>query len=162
MTVIEVYTDGSCINNNITKDEKNNNVISKPKAGIGVYFGPNDKRNFSGPLKGLIQTNQRAELMAAIKALEIVNYEDDIKIITDSKYLKLAMTQWIFNWKKNGWKTSSGKTVKNKDLFKRLVELEELKKNKGGNVYWSWVKGHSTSQGNNCADLLARKGAMLQ
>lgn len=148
---IVAYTDGSCLNNG----------KSNAKGGIGVFFGPNDKRNYAGPLIGNIQTNNRAELMAAIKALQIVNFKDDVEIITDSKYLKLAITQWIKSWCKNNWKTSQGKPVKNKDLFKVLLEIEEIKRAKGSKIYWSWVKGHSQSKGNQGADDLARKGSLM-
>ena len=94
------------------------------------------------------------ELIAAIKALEFLNKYNDITINTDSNYVKEGITTWIFNWKKNNWKTSTKKQVKNRELWERLDNLCEKK-----NVSWCWVKAHNTSEFNNQVDELARKAA---
>ena len=94
------------------------------------------------------------ELMAAIKALEFLNQHNDINLNTDSNYVKQGITNWIFNWKKNNWKTSSKKPVKNKELWERLDELNLSK-----NINWSWVKAHNVDEFNNQVDILARKAA---
>ena len=150
-STIIVYTDGSCKNNGKTN----------AKGGIGIYFGKNDKRNYSGPLKGMNQTNNRAELSAVIKALEIINLDDHACIYTDSKYVMLSITKWMDQWIINKWKASSGRPVKNKDLFKYLNNLIELKRQRRSTVIWKWVKGHSTSYGNQQADLLATQGSKM-
>ena len=94
------------------------------------------------------------ELLAPIEALKTLKINSKVEIITDSKYVKLGITEWINNWKKNGWKTSNKKEVKNIQLWK---ELDSLVNN--FDVEWSWVKGHSTNQLNNEVDLLAKKAA---
>ena len=99
-------------------------------------------------------TNNQMELLAAIKALEFLNKYNDITINTDSNYVKEGITTWIFNWKKNNWKTSTKKQVKNRELWERLDNLCEKK-----NVSWCWVKAHDTSEFNNQVDELARKAA---
>ena len=99
-------------------------------------------------------TNNRMELMAAIKALEFLDQHNDINLNTDSNYVKQGITNWIFNWKKNNWKTSSKKPVKNKELWERLDELNLSK-----NINWSWVKAHNVDEFNNQVDILARKAA---
>ena len=98
-------------------------------------------------------TNNRMELIAAIKALEYLNESYEITLYTDSNYVKDGITKWIFNWKKNNWKTSSKKTVKNCDLWIQLDTIQEKRK-----VTWNWVKGHSGNIGNERADELARMG----
>lgn len=98
-------------------------------------------------------TNNRMELIAAIKALEYLNESYEITLYTDSNYVKDGITKWIFNWKKNNWKTSSKKIVKNSDLWIQLDAIQEKRK-----VNWNWVKGHSGNIGNERADELARMG----
>ena len=93
------------------------------------------------------------ELIAAIKALEYLNESYEITLYTDSNYVKDGITKWIFNWKKNNWKTSSKKIVKNSDLWIQLDAIQEKRK-----VNWNWVKGHSGNIGNERADELARMG----
>ena len=90
------------------------------------------------------------ELLAAIMALKKIKSNSQITIYTDSTYVKNGITEWMFNWKKNDWKTASKKPVKNKDLWIKLDKLCE--KNK---VSWKWVKGHATNKYNNLADQLA-------
>ncbi|MGV6819922.1 MAG: ribonuclease HI [Parvularcula sp.] len=98
-------------------------------------------------------TNNRMELMAAIKALEAVEAGTALTLHTDSTYVKNGVTDWIKGWKRNGWRTASRKPVKNKDLWEQLDELATARK-----VEWKWVKGHAGNEGNERADELAREG----
>lgn len=148
---IDVYTDGA---------SQNNQFKSKAKAGVGVWFGYDDKRNVSERLQGQ-QTNNRAELTAIIRAIETFNNptkttkttnQKVLNIITDSQYCKNGIEKWIQNWKKNGWKTAKRKPVKNQDLWKQLDQLRTQ------NIVFSWVKAHSGIEGNEQADQLAVQG----
>ena len=96
------------------------------------------------------------ELLAPIKALKKIPKGSNVQIFTDSKYVKSGITEWIHNWKKNGWKTANKKEVKNIELWKELDSLVE-----NFNIKWSWVKGHSPDQLNNEVDLIAKKAANL-
>ena len=86
--------------------------------------------------------------------MEYLEQFENITINTDSNYVKQGITTWIFNWKKNNWKTSSKQTVKNRELWERLDELNQKK-----NINWSWVKAHNINEFNNQVDVLARKAA---
>ena len=136
--MIKVFTDGACSGN-------------PGIGGWGVVILIND----SDPifLKGgeIQTTNNRMELTAAIKALKYFNDPQLITLITDSKYVKDGIESWIANWKKNGWRTTSKKPVKNKELW---VELDsQIAKH---NIAWTWVKGHAGDRYNEKADFLAR------
>ncbi len=98
-------------------------------------------------------TNNRMELLAAINALEALERASKITVVTDSAYVKNGVTGWIFGWKRNGWKTSSKKPVKNVDLWQRLDEAQGRH-----DVTWEWVKGHAGHPENEKADELARAG----
>jgi len=98
-------------------------------------------------------TNNRMELLAAIHALEALDRPTAITVITDSAYVKNGVTGWIFGWKKNGWKTSARKPVKNVELWQRLDEAQARH-----DVTWEWVKGHAGHPENERADALARGG----
>lgn len=98
-------------------------------------------------------TNNRMELLAAINALETLARASDITIVTDSQYVKNGVTSWIHGWKRNGWKTSARKPVKNAELWQRLDEAQARH-----NVTWEWVKGHAGHPENERADELAREG----
>ncbi len=138
--MIEVYIDGSCLGN--------------PGNGGWAFLVINKGSISSRSGYCLETTNNQMELTAAIKAIEfLINYEE-ILIYTDSSYVKNGITLWIENWKKNNWMTASKKTVKNKDLWLRLDQLNLSK-----NVEWQWVKAHNTSKHNNQVDQLARKAA---
>lgn len=100
-----------------------------------------------------LTTNNRMELLAAINALEALGRPTDITIVTDSTYVKNGVTSWIHGWKRNGWKTSAKKPVKNDDLWKRLDEAQSRH-----SVTWEWVKGHAGHPENERADELAREG----
>ena len=98
-------------------------------------------------------TNNRMELLAAITALETLSRPSRITIITDSAYVKNGVTSWIHGWKRNGWKTSNKKPVKNAELWQRLDEARARH-----DVDWQWIKGHAGHPGNEKADELARAG----
>ncbi len=98
-------------------------------------------------------TNNRMELLAAINALESLSRPSTITIVTDSQYVKNGVTSWIFGWKKNGWKTSAKKPVKNVEPWQRLDEAQARH-----DVVWEWVKGHAGHPENERADALARAG----
>lgn len=98
-------------------------------------------------------TNNRMELLAAIAALEALERPSTITIVTDSAYVKNGVTGWIHGWKRNGWKTSTNKPVKNEDLWQRLDSAQARHR-----VTWQWVKGHAGHPENERADELARAG----
>ena len=143
---ILVYTDGGCRGN-------------PGPGGWGVVinwgFECEYKKTLSGSSKHT--TNNKMELMAAIKALlyiEKISIESkkkyNIEIYTDSTYVKQGITTWIHSWKKRGWKNASGQAVKNQEYW---IKLDEVVNNL--NVSWHWVKGHSGHPGNDHADMLA-------
>ncbi|GFE66391.1 ribonuclease HI [Litoreibacter roseus] len=98
-------------------------------------------------------TNNRMELLAAINALDALERPSTLTVITDSAYVKGGITQWLHGWKRNGWKTSTKKPVKNEDLWRRLDEATSRH-----TVTWKWVKGHAGHPENERADALARAG----
>ena len=98
-------------------------------------------------------TNNRMELLAAISALESLSRPSTITIITDSAYVKNGVTGWIHGWKRNGWRTSQNKPVKNEDLWRRIEQAQQ-----SHTVTWQWVKGHAGHPENERADELARAG----
>ena len=135
----KIYTDGACAGN------------PGPGGWGAVILDQDDKqKNISGSEKNT--TNNRMELLAAIMSLKKIKTNSEVVIFTDSTYVKNGITEWMKNWKKNGWKNSSKKPVKNKDLWEKLDKLCEA-----NNVSWKWVKGHSTNEFNNLADELATK-----
>ena len=136
--MINIYTDGACSGN-------------PGKGGWGVVILDNNKEIL---LNGgdQLTTNNKMELTAAIRALEYFETKKDLTIYTDSKYVKDGIESWIIKWKKNGWKTSTKKIVKNKELWIQLDNL--INKH---NVNWKWVKGHAGLEFNEKADELARK-----
>ena len=133
----KIYTDGACSGN-----------PGPGGWGAVIFDNDNNQKNISGKEKNT--TNNRMEILAAIMALKTIKSNSQITIYTDSTYVKNGITEWVFNWKKNNWKTASKKPVKNKDLWIKLDKLCE--KNK---VSWKWVKGHATNKYNNLADQLA-------
>lgn len=98
-------------------------------------------------------TNNRMELQAAISALEAIDRPSKLTVVTDSAYVKGGVTGWIHGWKRNGWKTSARKPVKNVDLWKQLDEAQARH-----DISWEWVKGHAGHPENEKADELARAG----
>lgn len=143
---VVVYTDGCC----------SGNGKSRARAGIGVYWGPNHPLNVADRLEGR-QTNQRAELQAACKALEQAKEKNMKKLVlyTDSKFTINGVTSWVKNWKLNGWRLKSGGPIINKDDFVKLDRLNaELE------VVWLHIPGHAGYRGNEEADRLSREGAV--
>ena len=140
--MIKIYTDGSCIGN--------------PGNGgwAAIILNDGKKTEIKGSKKDT--TNNQMELLAPIKALKKIPKGSKVQIFTDSKYVKSGITEWINNWKKNGWKTAGKQKVKNKDLW---VELDILANE--FDIKWNWIKAHSTDKLNNEADLLAREAANL-
>ncbi len=96
-------------------------------------------------------TNNRMELMAAIRALEALRRPSDVTIVTDSAYLRNGIAEWIHRWKQNGWRTAAKKPVKNADLWQRLDAAQARHR-----VHWKWIKGHAGHEQNERADALAR------
>ena len=133
----KIYTDGACSGN-----------PGPCGWGAVIFDKENNQKNISGKEKNT--TNNRMELFAAIMGLKKIKNNSDVLIYTDSTYVKNGITEWITNWKKNGWKNANKKPVKNKDLWIKLDNLCEK-----NNVSWKWVKGHSVNKYNNLADKLA-------
>jgi len=98
-------------------------------------------------------TNNRMELLGAIEALDALEKPSTITVITDSAYVKNGVSEWIHGWKRNGWKTSTKKPVKNVDLWQRLDAAQARH-----TVTWEWIKGHAGHEENERADELARAG----
>lgn len=141
---IVAWTDGAC----------SGNGTDNARAGIGVFFGDSDPRNVSEKFTLDRPTNQRAEVYAVIRLLEIVP-EGDIIVNTDSMYCINAMTDWIHSWLKNNWNNN---TISNRDLLERLYELISRRK---GAVEFRHVDGHRGIYGNEMADQLAVAGSSL-
>ncbi len=135
----KIYTDGACSGN-----------PGPGGWGAVIFDQDNKQKNISGSEKNT--TNNRMELLAAIMSLKKIKTNSEVVIFTDSIYVKNGITEWMKNWKKNGWKNSSKKPVKNKDLWVKLDKLCEA-----NSVSWKWVKGHSSNEFNNLADELATK-----
>ncbi|KAF3766036.1 hypothetical protein M406DRAFT_221619, partial [Cryphonectria parasitica EP155] len=144
----EVYTDGSALSNG----------QEGAVAGVGVFFGDRDPRNISERLPGDVQTNQRAELTAIIRALQSVPPQRGVLIWSDSTYAIKCVTDWFIKWEANGWKTHKG-PVQNRDLVE--LALQEIRKRDalGTRTVIKWIKGHEGNRGNVEADGLAVKGA---
>ena len=140
--MIKIYTDGSCLGN--------------PGSGgwAAIIFMYGKKITIKGSKKNT--TNNQMELLAPIKALKKIPFGEKVEIFTDSKYLKLGITEWILKWKNNGWKTSNKSKVKNLELWKELHKLVE-----NYQIKWSWVKAHSGNKINEEVDVIARNAANL-
>ena len=143
MKQVELYTDGACRGN-------------PGPGGWGVLLRSNghEKELCGGALE---TTNQKMELLAAIKALESLKEPCQVELFTDSNYVKKGITEWIINWKKNGFKNSKKKPVVNAELWMRLDTIASQHK-----VNWQWVKGHAGHIENERADALANRGLDLK
>ena len=144
---VNIYTDGACINNG----RKN------AKAGIGIYISENQtiSERIIGP-----QTNQRAELYAILKSLQIINIDEYyiVNIYTDSQYCINCITKWIYGWLKNNWLDSKKKSVKNRDIIEKIYNItKNFNHIKFNHVYSHTNKTDIHSIGNSYADKLARK-----
>ena len=145
--MIEIYTDGACSGN-----------PGPGGWGFVIIDGKNTK-SFSGSEDDT--TNNRMELTAAIKAIESIDKNESIILHTDSTYVQKGITEWIINWKKNNWISSTKKPVANKDLWMKLDEY-----NLSRDIKWRWVKAHQSCDSNesiynNMADKLAT-GAIIK
>jgi len=140
--MIKIYTDGSCLEN--------------PGNGgwAAIIIDDTKKTEIKGSKKNT--TNNQMELVAPIEALKKIPKGNKVQIFTDSKYVKIGITEWIHNWKKNGWKTAKKEPVKNKELWEELDFLTNEFE-----ISWNWVKAHSTDELNNEVDLIAKEAANL-
>ena len=155
---VEIFTDGACCGN-----------PGPGGWGAQIRFGKNVKEIYGGEKD---TTNNRMELLAAIKGLQLLEtiqagrvfggpvkgFEElkkssKVRIFTDSQYLKNGITEWIHSWKVNHWKGANKKMVKNVDLWKKLDNVIA-----NHNIEWEWIRGHSGNPGNERADQLAQKG----
>ncbi len=135
---VEIYTDGACRGN-------------PGPGGWGALLRYRGReRTLSGAESST--TNNRMELMAAIRSLETLTRPCQVTLYTDSEYVKKGITQWLPNWKRRGWKTAEKKPVKNADLWKRLDNAVSRHE-----VQWRWVRGHSGHPENERVDALARQ-----
>ena len=136
---VEIYSDGACRGN-----------PGSGGWGAVLRYADSEKELYGGERD---TTNNRMELTAVIRSLEALNRRSEVRVTTDSQYVKNGITQWINNWKRNGWRTASKKPVKNIDLWQRLDELTQSHE-----VAWAWVKGHAGHPENERADALANRG----
>ncbi|MAH85389.1 MAG: ribonuclease HI [Rhodospirillaceae bacterium TMED8] len=138
--IVEIFTDGACLGN-------------PGPGGWGVLLRWRGKeRELSGG--ELKTTNNRMELVAAIKGLEALKCPSTVVLTTDSTYVRDGCTKWIYNWIKNDWKTAAKTPVKNSDLWRRLSAATS-----GHDVDWRWVKGHAGHIENERVDALASHAA---
>jgi ribonuclease HI len=144
MPELYAYTDGACSGN---PGPGGWGVLMQAREGEAVV----KERTLSGG--EALTTNNRMELMAAISALEALSRASDIIVVTDSAYVKNGVTGWIHGWKRNGWRTSDGKPVKNVELWQRLDAAAAQHR-----IDWRWIRGHAGHAGNERADELARAG----
>jgi ribonuclease HI len=136
---VSIWTDGACSGN-------------PGPGGWGVVLKFNETvKELSGGEQ--LTTNNRMELLAAIRALEALTRPVAVDLFTDSQYVRGGITEWMKGWKRNGWKTADKKSVKNQDLWEQLDKL--IAKH---DVAWHWVKGHANDPDNERADELARQG----
>jgi ribonuclease HI len=138
MSLVEIYTDGACRGN----------------PGVGGWGA---LLTFDGREKELsgaeiMTTNNRMELTAVIRALEALTRPVQVRLFTDSEYVRRGITEWLANWKARGWRTADRKPVKNQDLWERLEAVAT-----GHDIDWRWVKGHSGVPGNERVDRLANQ-----
>ncbi len=141
--VVEIFTDGACSGN------------PGPGGWAAILRFRDEQKELTGGERET--TNNRMEMMAAIAALEALKRPAQVEITTDSTYVKDGITRWIHGWKKNGWKTSTKKPVKNQDLWQRLDQALAPHR-----VEWHWVRGHEGHPENERADALARQAAARQ
>ncbi len=135
---VEIFTDGACKGN-----------PGPGGWGALLRYRGKEKELWGGEPE---TTNNRMELMAAIKALEALKRPCRVELTTDSRYLQKGVTEWLANWKRRGWKTAGRQPVKNVDLWKRLDEAMARHR-----VEWHWVRGHTGHPENERADLLANR-----
>ena len=138
MNPVEIYTDGACRGN------------PGPGGWAAFLTSGEHEKELSGA--EALTTNNRMELTAVIRALEALKRPSQVRILTDSEYVRRGITEWVKSWKARGWKTADRKPVKNQDLWERLDALAA-----GHKIEWRWVKGHSGVPGNERVDRLANE-----
>jgi len=136
---VEIFSDGACKGN-----------PGPGGWGALLRYGAAEKELWGGELD---TTNNRMELMAVIQALEALKRPCEVRITTDSRYVKQGVTSWMPRWKRNGWRTAERKPVKNRDLWERLDEATSRHE-----LQWHWVRGHTGHPENERADRLANRG----
>lgn len=139
MKQVQIYTDGACRGN-----------PGPGGWGVLLRFGELEKSLYGGES---LTTNNRMELLAAIRGLEALKEPCSVVLTTDSQYVRKGITEWLTGWKRNGWRTASKAPVKNADLWQVLDQL-----NQRHQVDWRWIKGHSGHRENDLADQLANRG----
>ena len=137
--ITQIYTDGGCRGN-----------PGPGGWGVVLQAGSAEKELWGGEAN---TTNNRMELTAVIRALGALTRPASVQIHTDSQYVQKGISQWIHNWKRNGWKTADKKPVKNADLWQELDRISQQHR-----ITWLWVKGHAGHPGNERADTLANRG----
>jgi ribonuclease HI len=137
--VVELFTDGACKGN-----------PGPGGWGTLLRYGDHEKELCGGEVQ---TTNNRMELMAVIQGLEALKRSVQVRVTTDSQYVKQGVTQWMARWKRNGWQTADRKPVKNRDLWERLDRAVANHR-----VEWRWVRGHTGHAENERADQLANRG----
>ena len=143
LQLVEIYTDGACKGN-------------PGPGGWAALLRTGDKeREISGGEAPT--TNNRMELMAAIRGLEALKRPCRVQLFTDSNYVRDGITKWIHGWQRNGWKTADKKPVKNAELWQELIEAAARHR-----IEWRWVKGHSGHPENDRVDALACSEADAQ
>lgn len=138
-TVVEIFTDGACKGN-----------PGPGGWGALLRYGEHEKELFGGERE---TTNNRMELTATIEALRALKKSCQVKLTTDSEYVRRGVLEWLAGWQRNGWKTADKKPVKNQDLWQALVT--EMARH---TIEWHWVKGHAGHPENERADQLANRG----
>ena len=143
MRQVEIFTDGSCLGN-------------PGPGGYGIIVRENghDTELSAGYA---LTTNNRMELLAVIKALEELSGHCALTLVTDSSYVVKGMTEYLPNWQKRHWRSSTGGPVKNQDLWRRLVSACE-----GHKITWQWIRGHAGHRANERCDELARTAAQTK
>ena len=136
--IVEIFTDGACRGN-----------PGPGGWGVVLRYQRREKILYGGEKN---TTNNRMELMAAIKGLEALTRPCKVALTTDSKYVRDGITIWLVNWKQKGWRNSKKQPVKNRDLWEELDQLSLQYE-----IHWHWVKGHSGHPENEMADELANK-----
>jgi len=136
--IIEIFTDGACRGN------------PGPGGWAAVLCYGGHIKKISGAIS--FTTNNRMELTAVINALKILKKPMQVKLITDSQYVKQGITNWITKWKCNNWKNNKKKSIKNIDLWMELDSIVQYHK-----ITWYWVKGHNNCENNIFADKLANE-----
>jgi len=139
MDKVEIHTDGACRGN-------------PGPGGWGAILraGKREKEIYGAEAQ---TTNNRMELMAAIRALETLKHSCTVSLTTDSEYLRKGITEWLPDWKRRGWKTAAKKPLKNVDLWQRLEQATLTHQ-----IEWHWIKGHAGHPDNERADQLANRG----